>query len=86
MKRLDNKNYVNFFIKNQLQRLRKKINLSEEDAARKIGVSVQDYIAIEQGSKRISLDTLAQLALALNIEVSELLPSKHDAEKIRTEK
>ena len=85
MKKSNNKNNVNFFIKIQLQKLRKKINLSEEDAARKTGFSLRDYIAIEQGSKRISLDTLAQLALALNIDVRELLPSRRDAKKIRTE-
>lgn len=86
MKKLNNKNKITPLIQQQLQRIRKNQKLSEEAAATKAGLSLQEYIAIEQGSKRISAETLAQLALAFDIEVKELLPSALDLKKIRGEK
>lgn len=86
MKKLNNKNKITPFIQQQLQRVRKNQKLSEEAAAIKAGLSLREYIAIEQGSKCISAEMLAQLALAFNVEVHELLPSALDLKKIRTEK
>jgi len=85
-KKSDNKNNISYFIKHQLQHLRTNRNLSEEQAAVKTGVSLKEYIAIEQSSKRITSEILAQLALAFDIEVRELLPSVLDLKKTHTEK
>lgn len=82
----NNKKNISCFIKHQLQHLRINRNLSEEQAAAKTGVSLKEYIAIEQSSKRITTEILAQLALAFDIEVRELLPSALDLKKTRTEK
>ncbi len=86
MNKSNNKNNVTRLIKHQLQKLRKNRRLSEEQAAIKTGFSIQDYLAIEQGARRVSLETLAKLALAFNVEVSDLLPSMLDLKKIRSRK
>lgn len=86
MKKLNNNNKITPFIQQQLQRIRKEQKLSEEDAATKADLSPKEYIAIEQGSKRISLETLAQLAIAFDTDVREFLPPMRVLKKIRSEK
>lgn len=86
MKKLNNNNKITPFIQQQLQRIRKEHKLSEEAAAIKADISLKEYIAIEQGSKRISLETLAQLAIAFDTDVREFLPSVRVLKKIRSEK
>jgi len=63
MKKLNNNNKITPFIQQQLQRIRKEHKLSEEAAATKADLSLKEYIAIEQGSKRISIEILAQLGV-----------------------
>lgn len=86
MKKLNNKNNITPFIQQQLQRLRKNQKLSEEAAAIRTGISLREYLAIEQGSRRISVEILAQLALAFDTDVREFLPPMRVLKKVRSEK
>ena len=85
-KKPNKKNNVSYFIKHRLQQLRTKINLSEEEAAIKTGFPLKEYLAIEKGSKRISLEILAQLAVSFEVDAHELLPSMLDSKKIHNKK
>lgn len=86
MKKLNNKNNITPFIQQQLQRVRKNQKLSEEAAAIRAGISLREYLAIEQGSRRISVEILAELALAFDTDVREFLPPMRVLKKVRSEK
>lgn len=52
---------------------RKELNLTQEDIAEKLGVSVKHYSGIERGVAGISLETLVNISNILNISLDYLV-------------
>jgi len=57
-----------------VKQLRKKHNLSQEDLAKKAGITYSTLIKIESGAnKNPTLDTLKKISLAFNKTIDELI-------------
>ncbi|MFC0309913.1 helix-turn-helix domain-containing protein [Gallibacterium trehalosifermentans] len=50
--------------------------LTQEDMAEKLGISVNAYSKLERGISKISLEKLEQIAHIFNINISELFSAK----------
>ena len=68
---------------------RKKLELSQEKLAFKVGISVNFLGQIERGTKKPTLATAERISSALDTQLSELLreeeqklPKEYDSEKI----
>ena len=57
----------------KIKLLRNKLGLSQEDLAEKSDLSANSLGAIERGKSVAGIDTLERIAVALNIELKELV-------------
>lgn len=57
----------------KLRELRKTINLTQKDAAKKLGVSERAYQHYEAGTREPNIETLIRLSAILNVSLDELL-------------
>lgn len=62
----------------RINEARKAKNLSQEELARKTGVSRTSIVNIERGRQRLPLHLLWQIASELNAEPSTFIPSSHE--------
>lgn len=60
-------------IGNAARQARKELELTQEDAAERIGVSVEFYARIERGNSLPSVPTLARIATTLGVSADVLL-------------
>ncbi len=60
------------YIGNQVRRLRKKANISQEQLAEQIGIATNSLSSIETGNAFMSINTLEKLLNAFNISPKEL--------------
>lgn len=65
---------IHNYIRNRLICLRREKNLSQEALAGKLTVSQAWINKIESGKKKVNLETLNNLAKALNCRIYDLLP------------
>lgn len=65
-------------IHENLQNLRKKNSLNQEQMAEKIGMSKNGYGKLERGESRITIEHLEQIANTFNIDIAELLKEDRD--------
>jgi transcriptional regulator with XRE-family HTH domain len=65
--------YLKKFSSN-VKKLRRKLELSQEELAEKVGCHVNHIGRIERGQADLSLSMLYKIANALGISVKELLP------------
>lgn len=72
--------FMNYYeIGQRIRRFRKAYNLSQEQLAEKIGISVTHMSHIETGNTKLSLPVFVDIADALSVRTDELL---YDAPKI----
>lgn len=57
----------------QVRRLRGARDLTQEAAAGRAGLAVRHFRKIEAGEVNVTLDTLVKVAVALGVDVAELL-------------
>ena len=57
---------------------RSKKNLSQEEIARRLNLSRSSVTNIENGNQKISVLDLYKLAETLNVDITDLLPTKRD--------
>ena len=62
-----------YAIGQRIRKIRKARQLSQEDLAEMVGISVTHMSHIENGSTKLSLPVLVDLAAALDVSVNELL-------------
>lgn len=60
-------------IRSALRRRRRTLGLTQEDAARVLGLSRITYHRIERGSRRIRFSELATICAAFNCHIGELV-------------
>lgn len=58
----------------RIKRLRKGLDLTQEELAEKIGVSITHVGLVETGQRRMSLKTLQKTARVLKVKVRDLIP------------
>lgn len=58
----------------KLREIREKRNLSQEDVANAVGISVTYYASIERGGENPTESVLEKLCKVLRIKSSEILP------------
>ena len=56
-----------------LQFYREKANLTQEQLARKVGISISMIQSIEVGRRKGSIETVVRISKALNVTTDELL-------------
>lgn len=56
-----------------LQFYREKANLTQEQLARKVGISISMIQSIEAGRRKGSIETVVRISKALNVTTDELL-------------
>lgn len=61
-------------IGNSIKKSRKLQNLSQEEVALRAGLGLSYYGRVERGQHNTSILNLLRIAVALNVEVSELVP------------
>ena len=61
-------------IGNNIRLARQKMELTQNDVAKKADVSVNYYARIERGEVNPSVDTLKAIFTALNVKSSDILP------------
>ncbi|MBE6136916.1 MAG: helix-turn-helix transcriptional regulator [Erysipelotrichaceae bacterium] len=59
-------------MKNEVHKYRKQMKLTQEDLAKKVGVTRQTIISIEQGKYIASLPLALKIAKTFNVSVEEL--------------
>lgn len=59
---------------------RKQLGLTQEAAAHAIGIATRHYQKIEAGEVNVTLQTLAQIAKSLDIEIRDLFPKQKQNE------
>ena len=59
-----------------IRAIRKFNNLTQEEMAEKLGLSVNGYFKIERGQSKLSLEKLEQIAAIFNVNVAELYAGK----------
>lgn len=62
----------------RIKQLRRARELSQEELSEKVGISSKYLSSIERGKENPTLDTFIRLALALNVEISELFNYMHE--------
>lgn len=65
-------------IHENLQKLRKRNSLNQEQMAEKIGMSKNGYGKLERGESRITIEHLEQIANTFNIDIVDLLKDSRD--------
>lgn len=65
-------------IHENLQSLRKKNNLNQEQMSEKLGMSKNGYGKLERGESRITIEHLEQIANTFNIDIVDLLKDSRD--------
>lgn len=60
----------------RIRRLRKALDLSQEDLAHKVGISATHMSHIETGSTKLSLPVLVAIAETLDVQTDELLKDR----------
>lgn len=73
-----NSNNLYFTIGKKIKTIRKEMRFAQEELANKISLSRSSLSNIEIGKHQPSLYTLYEIALALNCEIQDLLPSIDD--------
>lgn len=56
----------------RIRELRRQLDLTQENAAEKIGMLAPNYSRIEQGRSNVTVDTLVRIANALDVPLLEL--------------
>lgn len=67
----------------RIRQIRERQGFSQEAFAEEAGVSRSHYGCIERGQFAVSLPKLIDIAIALNVEMSELFPSLAELKKIK---
>lgn len=67
-----------FVLGKRIKAAREKANLRQVDLAEKVGLTRTSIVNIEQGKQRIQLVEIYRVAMALEIELSDLLPKATD--------
>lgn len=57
----------------RIRKFRKALNLSQEELAEKVGISVTHMSHIETGNTKLSLPVLVDIAKALSVQTDELI-------------
>ena len=70
---------------NRLKECRKKIGISKQEAARRIGISQPAYLRYETGDRKPSLQTTKEIAKVLNTSVDYLIGKSDDSNPILLE-
>ena len=65
----------------RIRKIRKTRNLSQENLAEMIGISVTHMSHIETGNTKMSLQVLVDLAAALEVRTDDLLYERHFTER-----
>lgn len=73
--------YLSVAIGLKVSYFRKKCDISQSQLAEKIGVTRASIVNIEHGRQLPPIDRLLNIAIHLNVEVSDFLPSKAEFEK-----
>lgn len=61
----------------RIKELRRLRNLSQEMLSEKVGISSKYLSSIERGKENPTLDTLIRMAIALNLELSDMVTLSH---------
>ena len=61
--------------KNKIKQVRKQKGLTQEEVAKKAGISPNYYAKIERGTVNTSIEKANKIAKALGVEVSDIFPS-----------
>jgi len=61
--------------------LRKRLNISQEELAEKLGISQKSLSKIETGRNFLTSETLEKLLAALDVKITELFDYEHTDEK-----
>ena len=69
-----------------IKHLRKVAGFSQENFAMHIDMGRSFYGRVERGEQNISVLNLIKIAIALNVEVSQLLPTLKELKKTSTKK
>lgn len=56
----------------RLREVRRERGLSQADAAKRVGMTLDNYVKIERGRRNVTLHTVTRLAVALGVDVPEL--------------
>lgn len=70
----DRNNDVNEVLGNKLRKARERKELTQEEVAKKSGVSVNYYARIERGEVNPSVEKIHKIIVALGVKSSEILP------------
>ncbi|RLF93033.1 transcriptional regulator [Thermococci archaeon] len=73
-------------MKNRLKVYRAMYNLSQEELARKLGVTRQTIIAIEKGKYDPSLKLAFKIAKFFNVKIEDIFIYEEEKEKQQTKK
>lgn len=73
-------------MKNELDKLRKLKNLTQEDLAKELRVSRQTISAIENGKYNPSLDLAFEIALYFNLQIEEVFTYECEKDGINEKK
>lgn len=73
-------------MKNELDKLRKLKNLTQEDLAKELRVSRQTISAIENGKYNPSLDLAFEIALYFNLQIEEVFIYEYEKDGINEKK
>ncbi|MFH9816124.1 helix-turn-helix domain-containing protein [Streptomyces sp. NPDC017230] len=57
----------------RIRRVREHLNLSQQDVCGRSGIDVATYSRIEQGHSSPKVDTLVRIAIAMDVELEELV-------------
>ena len=60
---------------NKIKKTRKQKGLTQEEVAKKAGISSNYYAKIERGTINTSIEKANKIAKALGVEVSDIFPS-----------
>ena len=63
---------MNEQIGNRLAELRNAKSFSQEEVAKRIGISRQKYVCIEKGIDSVTLETLVKLANVFNVNIKDI--------------
>ena len=65
---------MNYYeIGQRIRKYRRAVNLSQEELAEKVGISVTHMSHIETGNTKLSLPVLVEIAIILSVQTDELL-------------
>lgn len=68
----------------KIRELRERNNLTQDEMVTKTGISKRSYVDYESGNTDIPFSKLQNIASALNVEISELIPSNKKVEEPQT--